>query len=903
MSMRRVSSRPRLVSDADFDFQNASLNLEEACIGGEEEEQSVESSSFQCVPSGGDGKDNFSEYATSCLYVHDSYDGDCGADNGIPPLLNNASPSLSTLEVSFKKTSLSSNEDEGASTSLTSAKRKRRSQQHYLTPSSSHAELQQHPLHPYNPPSSTHSHHQHQYDLTLQTLPEETLVQISTHLSYADIRSLASTSISIRAALLISTCAIESIWMEKLRRTFPTVFHYESDVVDERSRSSIDSISNNYCGRIHSKNINFVDEFHLPMAGVTAAGRRLCNSDSAYNRVNLPLLTGLLASRYPQEIDLSATSLYNGDDGLFLSSLFRSFWMNIPSDTHRTVDDNDDNNGPSVMVEGGHSVVTASVIQYTGRVGVGDRSIRSDKPFPPNCRLVIANNNGRSNINGGSSSSSLKSLSTWMKNHTPLRSRSHKRKNGQVNSSSGSGGSSSGSDRTSLSSSTSSSRHLLMSSSTPTSTATDTMATFPTTLSTPHPPSNPSRRNLLLPSTTPPLTPSQRSPLFRFISSLSHHCGSVSSSNNSSFVDNYNESAVNDNIDRTFPMEQHNDSFDGEDDDAVYDDDDDIGVNDYGMMIRSGTNGLLEQCRLKFGKMYDGRCNKSIKDNLRPFVIPTVVATSLSSSSGVGGGGDVTIDVTPRLVAYFEVTILIQQEDEDGNDVRRLPQQPQPDVSNRRNRPPPRPPRDIPRHNNHQLWGRMPHRVFPPINIPLPLFDPVFFAQLDAQERFAAQAGGAAPNFRRPPQLFHQDRRLNVGNFNDIMHHHQQRHDCVAIGLSTLSFNPRSKMPGWDEHSFGYHGDDGGIFHGYGDMLRRYGPSFGPGDTVGCGLEYSTRRIFFVKNGEFLGWAFQKIDKEMVERGLYPTVGVDTDCPIHVNFGQVPFKFDWIGFGREKIYE
>ncbi|KAL7431041.1 hypothetical protein ACHAXM_002493 [Skeletonema potamos] len=408
------------------------------------------------------------------------------------------------------------------------------------------------------------------------------------------------------------------------------------------------------------------------------------------------------------------------------------------------------------------------------------------------------------------------------------------------------------------------------------------------------------RRSLHTPATAPPLS-TQRSPLFRFLSSLSHHCDSVSSSNTSSFVDY--ETTVDDDIGTTFSMENHISHVDDEEDD-------DIGVNDYGMMIRHNGNSLLEQCKQKFGKMYDDHCNKSIKDNFRPFVIPTVVS---SSSSGVVVGEDVTVDVTPRLIAYFEVTILDYAQLRDGetllnsrNNERPLPQQQQPAVvlnnyaPRRRGADPPRPRRrDIPRHNNHQLWAMMPHRVFPPILLPLP-FDPEIFAPLDAHARAAAPPNNN--NFGQQPQFLNHDHGGNNNIFPQRQNHHQQRHDCVAIGLSALSFNPRSKMPGWDEHSFGYHGDDGGIFHGHGDMLRRYGPSFGPGDTVGCGLEYSTRKIFFVKNGVFLGWAFDKVDKEMVERGLYPTVGVDTECPIHVNFGQVPFKFDWKGFSREKLY-
>ena len=84
-------------------------------------------------------------------------------------------------------------------------------------------------------------------------------------------------------------------------------------------------------------------------------------------------------------------------------------------------------------------------------------------------------------------------------------------------------------------------------------------------------------------------------------------------------------------------------------------------------------------------------------------------------------------------------------------------------------------------------------------------------------------------------------------------------------------------------------------------MLRQYGPPFGPGDTIGCGLEYNSRKIFFVKNGQFLGYAFdgKSVRKEDVEDGLWPTVGVDTECPIFMNFGERPFVFDLRSFALQ----
>jgi hypothetical protein len=117
-----------------------------------------------------------------------------------------------------------------------------------------------------------------------------------------------------------------------------------------------------------------------------------------------------------------------------------------------------------------------------------------------------------------------------------------------------------------------------------------------------------------------------------------------------------------------------------------------------------------------------------------------------------------------------------------------------------------------------------------------------------------------------------------------------------ASVLNQSCFPSFSHVRGWDSCSYGYHGDDGGIFHATGNMLRTYGPVYGKGDTVGCGVDYSRHAIFFTHNGKFLGYAFENLSVEQLQRDWYPVVGLDTNCPIVCNFGiDKPFAYDLRG--------
>ncbi|KAK3306076.1 concanavalin A-like lectin/glucanase domain-containing protein [Chaetomium strumarium] len=89
---------------------------------------------------------------------------------------------------------------------------------------------------------------------------------------------------------------------------------------------------------------------------------------------------------------------------------------------------------------------------------------------------------------------------------------------------------------------------------------------------------------------------------------------------------------------------------------------------------------------------------------------------------------------------------------------------------------------------------------------------------------------------------------------------------AIGFGVGT-KFASKDMMPGWESHSWGYHGDDGKKFHG--GQGTSYSSTFGKGDTVKCRVDQSARTMFFTKNGVDLGEALNDL------RGrLYPVLGI-----------------------------
>jgi hypothetical protein len=75
----------------------------------------------------------------------------------------------------------------------------------------------------------------------------------------------------------------------------------------------------------------------------------------------------------------------------------------------------------------------------------------------------------------------------------------------------------------------------------------------------------------------------------------------------------------------------------------------------------------------------------------------------------------------------------------------------------------------------------------------------------------------------------------------------------IGIGFSSRKAS-LERLPGWEQESWAYHGDDGKSFFGDNQAQgKAYGPTFTLHDTVGCGVNFATGCAFFTKNGVFLG--------------------------------------------------
>ncbi|KDQ63690.1 hypothetical protein JAAARDRAFT_119046 [Jaapia argillacea MUCL 33604] len=107
----------------------------------------------------------------------------------------------------------------------------------------------------------------------------------------------------------------------------------------------------------------------------------------------------------------------------------------------------------------------------------------------------------------------------------------------------------------------------------------------------------------------------------------------------------------------------------------------------------------------------------------------------------------------------------------------------------------------------------------------------------------------------------------------------------VAIGLATKPY-PSFRLPGSSRYSVAYH-SNGDKSHNYPFTASSFGPGYKEGDVLGVGYRPRTGTVFFTRNGRKMEDAFVG----MTRWNLFPTVGADGACTLHINLGQAGFVF------------
>lgn len=107
----------------------------------------------------------------------------------------------------------------------------------------------------------------------------------------------------------------------------------------------------------------------------------------------------------------------------------------------------------------------------------------------------------------------------------------------------------------------------------------------------------------------------------------------------------------------------------------------------------------------------------------------------------------------------------------------------------------------------------------------------------------------------------------------------------VAVGLATKPYPP-FRLPGLNRYSVAYH-SNGDKSHNYPFTAQPFGPVLREGDVLGIGYRPRTGTVFYTRNGRKMEDAFIGLTRW----NLFPTIGADGPCSVHVNLGQAGFVF------------
>lgn len=107
----------------------------------------------------------------------------------------------------------------------------------------------------------------------------------------------------------------------------------------------------------------------------------------------------------------------------------------------------------------------------------------------------------------------------------------------------------------------------------------------------------------------------------------------------------------------------------------------------------------------------------------------------------------------------------------------------------------------------------------------------------------------------------------------------------VSVGLATKPY-PAFRLPGHNRYSVAYH-SSGDKSYNYPFTQSTFGAVLKEGDVLGVGYRPRSGTVFFTRNGRKLEDAFVGLTRW----NLFPTIGADGPCSLHVNLGQSGFVF------------
>ncbi|ORX60413.1 SPRY-domain-containing protein [Hesseltinella vesiculosa] len=107
----------------------------------------------------------------------------------------------------------------------------------------------------------------------------------------------------------------------------------------------------------------------------------------------------------------------------------------------------------------------------------------------------------------------------------------------------------------------------------------------------------------------------------------------------------------------------------------------------------------------------------------------------------------------------------------------------------------------------------------------------------------------------------------------------------VSVGVCTKPY-PSWRLPGWNQYSIGYFSDNGAKYFSSPFNGKTYGLPFNHGDVIGVGYRHRSGTLFFTRNGRKIEDAYTGL-----RWNLFPAIGANGPCQVHVNLGQRGFVF------------